>query len=65
MQYRNGKIVVIIWSGALHEKVALVAKEEATGLAPMGMVMYTAAEVEKLRGPDLADDAMRRLCFEK
>jgi len=65
MEYRNGKIVVSIWPGMLHEKVALVTKEEDHGLAPIGMVTYTAAEVEKLRGRNLGHEALRQVCDEK
>ena len=62
---RVANLLITLWSGTLNEKVVFLAFEKDAVLVPEGMVMYTAAEVEKLRGPDLADDAMRRLCFEK
>lgn len=58
-RFRAGKSVVIIWSGVLNEKVALVAKEEAKRLVPEGLVTYTANEVCRLGAANLGAEALR------
>lgn len=59
--FREDKSVVIIWSGTLNEKVGIVATEETRGLAPVGMVCYSAGEIEELGRVNLGAEALRQV----
>lgn len=58
-RFRDGKNVVVIWSGVLNEKVALVATEEAKRLVPEAIVTYTSDEVKRLGSLNLGAEALR------